>query len=99
MTTVSVYGVGILVRIAVDFQDGDGNSADPTTVTLKLRKPDGVLQSETYNPGNIVKSSVGNYYFDVTVDVMGYWHYRWEGDGTIEAVQEKSFYGRLAHAL
>lgn len=100
MTTVNSYFVGETVRISVTFTDSDGTPTDPDTVTLNIRNPDGDLQPVTYNPGDIVRDSVGLYRYDIApADVGGYWHYRWEGDGTVEAAQEESFYVRLAHAV
>ena len=100
MTTVNSYFIGEAVRVSVTFTDAGDAPADPDNVTLNIRNPDGDLQQETYNPGDIVRVSVGLYRYDIaSADVGGYWYYRWEGDGTVEAAQEESFYVRLAHAV
>lgn len=100
MTTVNSYFIGEKVRVSVSFTNSDDALTDPDTVTLNIRNPDGDLQQVLYSPGDIVRVGTGLYRYDIApADVGGYWHYRWEGVGTVEAAHEATFYCRLAHAV
>jgi hypothetical protein len=60
-------------RIAVNFQNTDDDDTDPSTVTFKLRSPGGIETSYEYGTdAELVKSSTGDYYVDVTPDFDGY---------------------------
>lgn len=63
-------------------------ATDPTTVTLTVHKPDGTSTPYTYALGQVMKESTGNYYKDVDLDQAGIWHYKWEGTGACQAVDE-----------
>lgn len=75
--------VGDLQRIeATNITNAAGAVTDPTTLTLKVKYPDGT--SDTYTFGVdviIVKDSVGNYHADVPIDQAGRWAYSWTGTG------------------
>ena len=84
----NLYDVGDLVRISGPFTVA-GVATDPTTVTLKIKDPSGNVATYTYALAEIIKDSVGNYYKDIIIDEAGYWYYRWEGTGTVQAADEK----------
>jgi len=82
--------VGDTVRLAVNWQNEDGTDLDPSTdVTLKVRTPLGVITTYTYSDAEISKASSGDYYYEITTDQSGRWHYRWaaSGSGTNKVVQ------------
>lgn len=85
MLTPGKIWPGSQVDLTTAFTDQNGNSADPTTVTLKLMSPECRESSYTYGTDEEVsKQGVGNYTARITPDKAGRWHYRWEttGDGT-----------------
>lgn len=87
----NVYTLGQKVRVAVQFQK-NGLDANPTTITLRVRKPD--LTTVTYIYGvasEIVQESTGNFYADVSGDKDGRWRYRWIGTGNVETAIEGNF--------
>lgn len=88
--TMSIYANGQKVRVSVAFTVSDV-ATDPTTVTLKVGKPDGTVTSYTYALAEVTKSATGNYYKDITTDQVGIWDFRYEGTGTCVAVEELSF--------
>ncbi len=89
--THNIYDVGDEARVSVDFTDIAGSAADPTTVTLKVKKPSGAMVIYTYADDEVTKSSTGNYYKDIPLDESGIWLYRWEGTGAVTAAGEGKF--------
>ena len=88
--TTNTYDKGDLVRIHATFT-ASSVVADPTTVTLKVKDPDGVITTYTYGGGTVTKSSTGVYYKDVSVSNDGMWYYRIEGTGAVQSAGEGSF--------
>lgn len=68
----------------LDARNGSGQSVDPTNVTLTLKDSLGATVSGfpvTYNPGAIVKDSIGHYHYDWTVPVgfpLGTYTAQWD---------------------
>jgi len=73
------FDVGDTVRLRARFTDESGNPVDPSSVSLRVRRPNG----ETITPA-VTRESAGNYRADVVVDMPGVWHYRWEASGGAE---------------
>lgn len=70
-------------RLAINFQDDDGNDIDPTGLTFKLMSPTGTLTTYVYGTdAEVVKLSTGDYYVDVTPDESGRWRWRWVSTGS-----------------
>jgi hypothetical protein len=64
-----------------------GTTLDPTTITLKVKDPNGT--TTTYS--SPTKDSQGNYHQDVTPTVSGTWWYAWGGTGAVVAQSENYF--------
>jgi hypothetical protein len=81
------------VRIATTtpFADSAGTATDPTTVTLRVREPDGTTTSYTYAGGDVTKAGAGDFYKDVSVDAAGVWAWEWVGTGTVAAAHSGAF--------
>lgn len=86
------YPVQSVTRISVAFTNAAGAPTDPTSVTLRIVKPD---RTETVIPnGSITKSGTGAYHYDYTIAAQGKHSYRWQGDGVvIAATASRDFYG------
>ena len=82
------YHVNQTVRITGTFKVGSAVT-DPTTVTLKIKTPAGVISSYTYALAEVTKSGTGVYYKDVSLTASGNWYNRWEGTGTVAAADEE----------
>lgn len=85
---------GDMVRFSASFANSSGVAADPTTVTLKLVVND-VAVDYTYNPGDIVRDSLGNFHMDYTIPTAENFYeiiYRWVGTGAVAAAQEGAFF-------
>ena len=73
-------------RIAINFQDDDGNDIDPTGLTFKWMSPSGTITSYVYGTdAALVRLSTGDYHIDVTPDESGRWRWRWISTGTGKA--------------
>lgn len=81
-----------VVRIQVTFKNSAGTPTDPTDVTVVVKAPSGTETTYDYNPGDIVRSSAGVYYLDVTANATGMWVFRWTGTGTVAQIDEGQFY-------
>ena len=81
------YTAGAKVRILVTFTDNTGALIDPGTVSLKYALPNVANVSQTYNPGNIVRDSLGVYHYDLdtTGSAPGALRYEWLGTGSGQA--------------
>lgn len=82
------YEIGDIARLKVTFTDITGALADPTTITVTVQFPDGTQTIYPLPP--IVRSSIGLYYYDLTITQAGEHFYKWTGTGAIMAVGEGS---------
>lgn len=80
----STHDIGDSVRFSVSFTNSSGAAANPTTVKLVIKKPDGV---ETVY-ADATNSATGSYYRDLTMDQAGTWLWRWNGTGAVQASTE-----------
>lgn len=86
MATTRPLRVGDRVTVSTEFTTSTGAAADPTTVTVYVLSPSGVLA--TYlSPSN---PSVGTWTQDVDMTEGGTWRFRVEGAGALVAVEEAS---------
>jgi hypothetical protein len=81
------------------FKDITGAATDPTTVTLTVRKPSGVSVVYGYPTGvggNLTKEAAqtGRYYYDVSLDTPGLWHWELKGTGVVQTSESGAFYVR-----
>lgn len=84
--------VGSVQRLTLNLQTAAGVDTDPTTLTFTLQGPNGVETTYTYGTDvELVKSSAGDYYVDVTPTNGGRWFYRWLATGTAGGAREGSF--------
>lgn len=83
---MSDWDIGDQVTISVSVYNAAGTLADPTTVTLTVRKPDGTLTTPL-----VTKNSTGVYHADVFPDINGTWYYRWVGGGSMVVAEEGLF--------
>lgn len=91
MAQGDLFDVGDVVRLAFVFTDAADVATDPSTVTVKVRAPDGTITTLTFANNEVVKDSAGHYHYDVDVDQDGIWRYRAESTGTAQAAVESRF--------
>lgn len=93
MAEVCKYVIGDGFRLKATFTVDDVVT-DPTTVTFKLKDPDGLITTYVYGVNaEVVKVSTGIYYIDVTVSKALTWFYRIVGTGAVIAATEGTFVG------
>lgn len=94
--SINPYDKGDLITLWAEFKDKAGAAADPTTVTLKTRAPDGTIavRSPLTNP------STGRYEYDLSLTGLdaqtGRWRYQFSGTGTVQAVEVHEFVVRTS---
>ena len=83
------YIIYNLVRVYTAITQSVGGAfVDPTTVTLYMKTPDGVI---TNISSSIVKDSVGNYHADYLPTQFGIFTYQWLGSGVVEVCDIRQF--------
>jgi hypothetical protein len=89
------YPQGQPIRLSTSVRDVAGALVDPGDITLTVQKPDGTnLPVYDYNPGAIVRDSVGAFHNDVpTTDLtlLGHYSYKWVATGTGAGVSFSNF--------
>lgn len=85
--------IGDIYRVTISFVDENSAAADPTAVTFRFRKPDGTRTAYVYvTDPEVVKSSTGVYYVDLSLDQAGVWTWRFEGvGGSAASADEDNF--------
>jgi len=95
MTLESMYDLGQQPRITETFTSiSTGLPVDPTDITATVKKPDGTVTTYDYNPGAIIRDSLGVYHLDLTTDQPGTWAARIVGTGAAADVGTVTFYVR-----
>lgn len=84
MVEIITFDRGDTIRINNIFTDMDTDEAyDPTTITLKIYDPKGVvIKTVTYAAAEIIKSDTGTYYYDYDIAddaLIGKWISKWIG--------------------
>ena len=86
--TDDIY-VGTLVKSTVTFSNAAGTVTDPTTVTFKVKAPDGTETPHPYTgSGQPTKDGVGIYSLDVLTSQSGNYFVRAIGTGTVVVTTE-----------
>jgi hypothetical protein len=79
---VGIYEIDTMLQLTGTFADAlTGQLADPTTITLYLQPPTGVLQ--TITGGSLTRISTGVYTYTFTASISGAWSYKWQGTGAV----------------
>lgn len=61
---------------------------DPPTLRFVLQPPSGPAQTLIYGASAIVRDGPGAYRVDMLLATPGSWHYRWEADGAVKAIEK-----------
>lgn len=80
------YPFGNIVKLTATFYDNTSAFADPTTVTLQVKTPDGTVTSFTPT-----RDSSGNYHYDYQTVQSGFTQYYFAGTGALIAAGNGSF--------
>lgn len=88
------WDIGTAVTVSETFNNLAGNPANPSTVTLRIRKPDGTVLTPT--PTSAV---TGIWTSIVVPDQAGIWEVGWAGTGTVTKTSEGRFNVRHPRVL
>ena len=87
-----MYVVGDKLRISAQFKR-DRILTDPTAITFKYRAPsDQTTRVFVFGTNaELVKESVGRYYFDLAFSEGGVWKIRYESTGAVTSADQKKY--------
>lgn len=89
---MNTYDIGDLVRIQSTFKNVDGTVVDPTTITFKLKTPDGTVTTYVYGSNaEVVKEGTGIYHVDWSCTQAGQHIYLYVGTGTVQTAEDATF--------
>lgn len=75
------YDIGDLAEVDLTLSDLDGDPTNATSITLKVRRPDGTVDTYTFGDGGTISNpSTGVYTARINLTAAGRWDYRWETD-------------------
>lgn len=86
----TIYNIGNDVVLSIVVFDENGDDADPDTLTLGIKEPDGILTSFEYGASDIVRDSLGHFHYDLAITKAGLWRYGWHATGTPNLYQESA---------
>jgi hypothetical protein len=89
---MNTYHEGQRVRLTVAFANFLGDAEDPTSVTIKIRTPAGVVSTYTHGVDpELIRDGIGLYWAEIDAETDGIWNYRWAGTGAVKAAVENRF--------
>ena len=94
------HSIGAGVRLRATITDVDGVALDPTSIVVRVRKPDNSVV--VFTGGQIVRESAGIYYCETDIaDLAGDYWQRWEvtGPSPAKGAEEKAFKVRASKVL
>lgn len=81
--------IGGAVKISLAVLNDSGLPADPPTLRLRVKAPDGQVSVYVFGVGAVIsKASVGNYAASIIMTQSGNWAYRWESDAPNAGAEE-----------
>jgi hypothetical protein len=84
------YDIGDDLQLEATFTNSQDDEIDPTTVTLRVVCPDGVILA--FDTGDMTNPSVGVYQVIYTVaNGWGVYKVTWHGEGSFAVVEQDSF--------
>ncbi len=78
-----LFDIGDTAHIEITFANLAGVPTNPTIVALTIQAPDN--SQTTPAPTN---DSAGQYHYDLALTQSGIWRFKWQGTGTVAAVEE-----------
>ena len=88
----NAHDIGDSRRLQVTFTDVADAVADPTTIALNIKAPDGTLTTKAI--GDLTKVSTGIFYYDHTFTSAGRHVINWTAAGAVITAAESEIYIR-----
>jgi hypothetical protein len=93
------YALGKVVRVQGTFAQ-NSIAVDPTTVSVVLRRPDGIKRTYVYGTdAEVIRQATGIYYLEYPTVLAGQHWYRWSSTGNGTSAGEKAFVVEPSNAL
>lgn len=89
MTTATAV-VGGSKRLTFTFTDVNGDPADPSSIALTIREPDGIEVAKT--DADMTNPATGTWIYDHEVTKEGRHFIHVDGDGAVDAADQPEFY-------
>lgn len=77
-------------RLQYTVTDENNSVTDPSTIKLRVTKPDESSVDYSYAAETLTKDSTGVYYVEIVMDQVGDWLFRWETTAP-QTAEEGSF--------
>lgn len=87
---MNVYDLDTLIELTGTFTTSAGAPINPTTVTLRLRTPDGIVT--TYTGAQLGNPAVGVFTLDFQATQSGPHIYKWQGAGNVEITNPDAYF-------
>ena len=81
------YDIGDVKKLSLATTGADGKPADPTTVVLSVRQPDGTTATFSLAGSTVIKDSTGLFHVNLPLTEAGVWQYRWNAGGAVVLVE------------
>jgi hypothetical protein len=94
--TLTTYDIGDQILITATFKVGT-TATNPSTITLKIKYPDGTITSHTGLAGGLTNPSTGTWQYLEAPTMPGIHWYGWTGTGSAAAYEEDRYYIRTNH--
>lgn len=85
------YELDTAVVLGASFGNATGGPTNPTTTTLYVQTPDGVIANLTGNV-TLANPSTGNFTATLITDQAGPWIYKWQGTGAVEITSPDQYF-------
>ena len=88
------YQLDTTVQLNGTFTEADGVTlVDPTTVTIAVQDPTGVITEYTVvTTPAVVRVSTGIYYLQIEPTISGVWIYKWQGAGVLNVTSPDTYF-------
>ncbi len=99
---MNVHDVGDRVVIVGKFEDRTGVAVDPDVIALKIKNPDGTVDTYWYSYSGdilITRIEAGHYELEFDITQYGIYYYYWYSTGVGKTAGENSFEVRKSKVL
>lgn len=90
----SSFDINDVVRIQVVVTTSAGALVDPSEVILYLMQPSGVVGTFSFSASQVIRQSLGSFYYNGTVTQSGYHNVRWIGTGAAVFGEQSRYFVR-----
>jgi hypothetical protein len=86
---MAVYPLNRGVKLTTTWTDPSGAAANPDTIALRIRKPDGTIVTKA--KADMTSPAIGTWEYTIVADQEGRWIWRAEATGAVTDADERFF--------